>query len=67
MMISLVFMLSGCMIGDMYYRMPAGRRNVSVIIIFILIFTMIRIIVQSLRGKRHPNKKSKKPLNKRRI
>jgi hypothetical protein len=52
LMISLSFTLSGCMIGDMYYRLPRGRRDVTVIIIFILIFWMIRIIVQSLKGKK---------------
>jgi hypothetical protein len=51
-MISLVFMLSGCMIGDMYYRLPRGRRDVTVMIFFILIFLMIRIIIQSLKGKK---------------
>ena len=50
LMISLAFTLSGCMIGDMYYRLPRGRRDVTVIIIFI--FWMIRIIVQSLKGKK---------------
>jgi len=51
-MISLVFMLSGCMIGDVYYRLPRGRRDVTVMIFFILIFLMIRIIIQSLKGKK---------------
>ena len=52
LMISLAFMLSGCLIGDMYYRLPRGRRDVTVIIFFLLIFWMIRIIIQSLKGKK---------------
>jgi len=52
LLISLAFMLSGCMIGDVYYRLPRGRRDVTVMIFFILIFLMIRIIIQSLKGKK---------------
>jgi len=52
LMISLVFMLSGCMIGDMYNRLPRGRRDVTFAIFFILIFWMIRIIIQSFKGKK---------------
>jgi hypothetical protein len=52
LIISLAFMLSGCMIGDMYYRLPRGRRDVTVIILFILIYWMIRILIQSLKGKK---------------
>jgi len=52
LMISLAFMLSGCTIGDMYYRLPRGRRDITVMIFFVLIFLMIRIIIQSLKGKK---------------
>jgi len=52
LMFSLAFLLSGCMIGDMYYRLPRGRRDVTVIIFFLLLFWMIRIIIQSLKGKK---------------
>ena len=52
LMITSALTLSGCSIGEIYYGLPRRRREVTVVIFLILIYSVVNIIVQAISGKK---------------